>query len=104
MNVAVPAVDEAPKNSVKPPNPKLVVPPLLMKVAVLALDEAPSKYTPLLLLPPGEAPVLVKVVMLPTVALAPSKNIKLELPPTLPVTKFCVIPELFVMPGPATVN
>jgi len=42
--------------------------------------------------------------MLPAVALVPSKNIKLPLPPELASTKFCVTPELFVIPVPLTVN
>src|ERR1700719_65565 len=42
--------------------------------------------------------------MLPAVALVPSQNIKLSLPPVLASTKFCVIPELFVMPAPWTVR
>ena len=38
--------------------------------------------------------------MLPAVELAPSKKMKLPLPPELARTKFWVIPELFVTPVP----
>ena len=42
--------------------------------------------------------------MLPAVALVPSKNMKLPLPPELASTKFWVSPELFVMPVPCMVR
>src|SRR5439155_23156089 len=54
--------------------------------------------------PKTVAPLLVKEVMLPAVALL-LNNISPLLPaPSTAVTKFCVIPELLVMPVPLRVN
>ena len=54
--------------------------------------------------PKTVAPLLVKEVMLPAVALL-LNNISPLLPaPLTAVTKFCVIPELLVMPVPLRVN
>src|SRR6266566_8908307 len=59
-------------------------------------------------MPPPNAPLtvlplLVKRVQLPAVAL-PVKNISPKLLPATAAIKFCVIPELFVMPTPLRVN
>ena len=42
--------------------------------------------------------------LIPAVALVPSQNIKLPLPPELASTKFCVSPELFETPVPCIVR
>src|SRR5450432_1705071 len=88
MIAALPAV-ELPKNAV------LLI-GLLMKVPPPAVDV--SKKSVLL-------KALVNVVRLPAVALL-MKSICAALPVTISptATKFCVIPELFVMPTPLIVN
>ena len=80
VKVPLPAVE---------PSSKKVIPPLLMKVALPAV-EVPRKIVKL---------KLVKVVELPAVALL----VKIIRPPP-PMTKFWVVPELFVMPTPLRVR
>jgi len=100
--VPLPAVELKKKIVVPPPAP-LTTPPLLVKVPlpaveVLLKDNAPPPK------PLTALPLLVKAVRLPAVALFVN-----TISPTLPapltaVTKFCVIPELFVIPVPLMVN
>jgi len=109
--VALPAVEKCvasvPKNCVKPPFAPPTVAPLLLIVALPALEVSKNRAAP----PPAPLtvpPLLVKVVTLPgafvTVALL-VKCMNARLPdPSTAVTKFCVIPELLVMPVPLMVN
>src|SRR5207249_12222519 len=86
---------------VMPPCEPKVVPPLLIKVPLAALDVLKKAVSPSLSL--AEL-LLVKMMEDPAVALL-VKNIRPRLPaPSTAVTKFCVIPELFVMPTPLIVR
>src|SRR6266568_3393583 len=127
--VALPAV-EVLKNSIKPPPAPLTMPPLLVKVPLPAVallvncvkpPFAPLTVPALLMKAPLPAvdvpknsmkppnapltalPMLVKRVKLPAVALFVNA-ISPALLPAKPAIKFCVIPELFVMPTPLMVN
>jgi hypothetical protein len=82
-----------------PPNAPLIVPPLLVIMALPAFEVLTNRVTPPLC-PETVLPLLVKEVMLPAVALF----VNVILPWLIPLTKFCVIPELFVMPVPLMVN
>ena len=98
LNVALLAV-EVSLNSVRPPFGPLVAVPLLIKVALPALEVLLNSVMPAL---PELAPeLLVKDVLLPAVELLLNCMIEKV---ALEVTKFCVIPELFVMPVPLIVN
>src|SRR5882757_5254133 len=132
MKVPLAAVDVSEKD-VKPPPEVLQqsLMPLLVKVPLPALEvpekvvEPPSRFTmhvlpplvkvplPALELPekvvePGPSwsqvpPGLVKVVRLPAVALLVN-DIKPLSSLKVPDTKFCVLPELFVIPTPLIVS
>ncbi len=84
-----------------PPCEPKVVPPLLIKVPLAALEVLKKAVSPSLSL--AEL-LLVKMMEDPAVALL-VKNIRPRLPaPSTAVTKFCVVPELFVMPTPLIVR
>src|SRR5207248_1989634 len=91
------------ENRIEPPPAPLAVPPLAINVALPAVEVLKNCVRPPT--PPKTvAPLLVKEVMLPAVALL-LNNISPLLPaPSTAVTKFCVIPELLVMPVPLRVN
>lgn len=102
IKVPLPAVD-LPRKYTCPPKPRSTRPLLLVKEPLAALEVSRNSMK----LPPKFAnalPLLVKTVRLP--AIAPlEKNIRPC--PTVSltaVTKFCRIPELFVMPTPLMVN
>ena len=98
----MPAVELSWK-SVEPPFAPLAVPPLLVKVPLPAVEVFTNSVVP----PPPPltvAPLFVKAVLIPAVALL-LKRICPKLPaPSTAVTKFSVIPELFVIPVPLRVS
>jgi len=103
MNVPKPAVEASLNVMPPPPEPLPFVPLLLTKVALPALEVPKNCVT----LPPSPLTglsLLVKTVRLP--AVAPFVNcISLCLPVVLTaVTKFCTVPELFVIPTPLIVR
>src|SRR6266581_5842886 len=85
-------------NTVAPP---CVDPLLLIKVALPAVEVSRNSVAPAY--PPSKStPLLVKAVRLPAVALLLNSSIPERAPEKL--TKFCVIPELFVIPTPLMVH
>jgi len=88
------------KKKVWPPELPRPDPPPLVMVALPAFDESWKFVTP-----PGSwlvlEPSLVKAVMLPAVAVPVKFS---DAPPPTKVSKFCIIPEEFVMPLPLMVN
>ena len=79
--------------------------PLAISVALPAVEVLPKNRLlawPLPALPAVVSPLMVKVVRLPAVALLknPISPIPLPLGAVPVATKFCVIPELFVIPVP----
>ena len=100
ISVALPAV-EVVSNSVWPPFAPLTMPPLLVIVAVPAVELSNAVVPPCA--PLTVPPRLVKLVEFPAVALF-VKNIVPAPAPFVSVTKFCVVPELLVMPGPLIVS
>jgi len=102
VKVPLPAVEVSLK-AVSPPNAPLNAVPLVVKVPLPAV-EVPEKNTVPPNAPLNVLPLFVKAVMLPAGALF-VKDMVPKLPaPSTAVTKFCVIPELFVMPTPLMVN
>src|SRR6266568_2006323 len=89
-------------NCVKPPFAPLTVPALLMKAPLPAVDVPKNSMKPPNA-PLTALPMLVKRVKLPAVALFVNA-ISPALLPAKAAIKFCVIPELFVMPTPLMVN
>ena len=96
-----------PLKTVKPPFAPLTVPALFKKVALPAVglpltvlsNSVKPPNTPLNMLP-----VLLKIVTLPAVALFVNFIAPSPPDPSTAVTKFCEVPELFVMPVPLIVN
>ena len=102
MNVAVPAVALS-LNWVKPPMVPLAVPAFVMKVPLPAVDMLKNSMTPNP--PPLTAlPLFVNEVPVPAVALLVNEICPLLPAASPPTTKFCVIPELLVMPVPLIVS
>jgi len=102
--VALPAVAVSWK-TVSPPNAPKTVAPLLVIVALPAVEVTKKSVSPPDA-PLSVPPLLVKAVMLPAVALLVNTMApRLPVPELLTaVTKFWVIPELFVMPTPLIVS
>jgi hypothetical protein len=103
MTVALPAVDSE-KNCVRPPGAPLPVPPLLTKVALPPVEKSSNHV-----MPPGTKrtglPLFVNLVKLPAVALLINRTVVNSVSsPLTEVTKFWVIPELFVIPVPLMVR
>ena len=91
------------KNRAAPPNPPLAAPPLVVKEPLPAVEMSKNSVTPPSA-PLTAPPLLVKEVWLPAVALLVN-----AINPLLPLlstaaTKFCAIPELFVIPTPLMVS
>jgi hypothetical protein len=96
VKVPLPAV-ELSKNLVEP-GFLLTAVPLLIKVPLPAVELSKNSVKPAARLTVG-LPLLVNIVKFPAVALLVNAIV-----PKSPVTKFCGIPELFVMPTPLVVN
>ena len=100
MKVALAAV-ELSKKSTMPPPEMMALPGLLINEASPAVDVSLNSVDPPKI--EGAAPpLLMNIVKFPAVALF----LKIIVPRPTPteVTKFCVVPELFVMPAPLIVN
>jgi hypothetical protein len=96
--VAFPA-EELSIKDISPPSALVVVPPLFMKLAPFEFEVSKKKMMPpwvKLLVPP----VVMKLVCPPV----PAVFVNLIWAGLFPTTKFCVIPELFVIPSPLRVS
>src|SRR5713101_5412561 len=132
VKVPLPAV-EVSRKSVSPPGASLTAVPLVMKVPLPAVEVAKNRVLPLLIkvVSLTAPPLLVKVplpavevsrkLVLPPKALLTGLPLLVKVPspavevlrnwivpwlpaPSTAATKFCMIPELFVMPTPLMVN
>lgn len=103
MIVALPAVAELEKNVV--PFGVFTVAPLLLIVALPADELSMNRVLPARKPTPAVVPPLfVMTVIVPAVALFVKRRSPLWPAAFTAVTKFCVMPEVFVMPAPVIVS